>query len=329
MSFQKMFMFGCVVFALISASVAAEDPAIRFAKVADRLIQAYNKEDYPGIQQDFSDVMLKALPLDKSTMFFKSQLSPLGKIKKTNPPVLTPPDKALVVCYFERAVLDMTIVLDRADKIIGLWFKPHIETVPAPEHHLTVLRLPFDGAWTVFWGGDTREINQHHDVQNQRYAFDFLICDSTGKTYRGSGVRNEDYLAFGQPVLSPADGVVTDVITGVRDNVPGSMNPYSALGNAVCIEHRANEVSVIAHFKHGSILVKTGDMVKKGQILGLCGNSGNSSEAHIHYHLQNTPIIQNGTGIKCIFERVNVSHAGSTESKVNYSPVKGDTVKPE
>ena len=201
------------------------------------------------------------------------------------------------------------------------------QAIPVPDRHLTVFRLPFQGEWLVLWGGDTRELNQHHDTRNQRYAFDFLVADSTGKTHKSDGKRNEDYFAFGQPVSAPADGVVTDVITGVRDNAPGSMNPYSAIGNAVVIEHREHEVSTLGHLKQGSLRVKSGDKVKRGQVLGLCGNSGNSSEPHIHFHLQNTPIIQDATGIRCLFDKVYVTGDGKTESKANYSPVKGDIVK--
>ena len=190
-------------------------------------------------------------------------------------------------------------------------------------------RWSFDGEWLVFWGGDTKELNQHHQVQNQRFAFDFLIADNAGKTHKGKGKKNEDYFAFAQTVLAPADGIVTDVITGVRDNTPGSMNPFSALGNTVVIEHHEHEVSVLAHFKQGSIRIKPGDKVKKGQILGLCGNSGNSSEPHLHFHLQNTPIIQDGTGVKCLFDTIRVTMDGRSESRTNYSPVKGDIIKQE
>jgi murein DD-endopeptidase MepM/ murein hydrolase activator NlpD len=119
------------------------------------------------------------------------------------------------------------------------------------------------------------------------------------------------------------------VIEGVRDNTPGSMNPYSAVGNCVVIEHREDEFSVLAHFKQGSIKVKAGDAVKRGQVLGLCGNSGNSSEPHIHYHLQHSPIVQDGLGIKCVFQKVAITKEGKTETKLNYSPVKGEIISPD
>jgi murein DD-endopeptidase MepM/ murein hydrolase activator NlpD len=318
-----------IVILLLPNVLFANDSGNRFAKVADRMVKAYNEEDFPAMRRDYSQLMSDALPLEKSTPFFKGLLTQCGKITKLDPPRITPPNIAVFPAHFERATLDIKIVLDDQDKIIGLWFLPHTAEVPVVEKHETVLRLPFEGRWSVYWGGDTIEVNAHHDVQNQQYAFDFLIVDKQGKTHQGEGLKNEDYYAFGQKVLAPADGVVTDVIQGVRDNAPGSMNPYSALGNAVVMQHREHEVSVLAHLKQDSILVKPGDKVSKGQVLGLCGNSGNSSEPHIHYHLQNTPIIQDGTGIKCFFDKVVVSKDEKNIKEKRYSPVKGDIVSTE
>jgi|TARA_B100001079_G_scaffold109008_1_gene93789 murein DD-endopeptidase MepM/ murein hydrolase activator NlpD len=314
---------------LLSAIAAfdGQEPADRFEKVVTRMVQAINAKNYPGVQEDFSKVMLDAFPLEKSKVFFKDLSIRYGKIEKLDPPRLMPPAQAVFAAHFERVVLDIKFVLDDQDKIIGLWFLPHTPPLPVPEKHVTKLRLPFDGEWLVFWGGDTRELNRHHDVPNQKFAFDFLIADSSGKTYTGEGNKNEDYFAFGQEIRSPADGIATDVITGVRDNVPGSMNPYSTLGNAVLIKHREHEVSVLAHFKQGSIRIEPGDKVKKGQVLGLCGNSGNSSEPHLHYHLQNTPIIQDGTGIKCFFENIIVTGNRKGKSLDRYSPVQGDIIR--
>jgi len=85
----------------------------------------------------------------------------------------------------------------------------------------------------------------------------------------------------------------------------------------------------MAHLKFDSVMVKVGDEVKAGQKIGLCGNSGNSSEPHLHYHLQNTPIIQDGTGIKCYFEKVGVIKDDKEQSKENYSPIKGDIINAE
>ncbi len=310
-----------------SSSFAEQTHNVRFEKVLKRMVEAINTQDFSAIQQDFGEIMLNAFPSDKSKPFFENLLADYGKIISLDTPRLTPPNQAVFPAHFERGKLDIKVILDNQDMIIGLWFLPHAPAIPVIEKHETKLRLPLKGNWLVFWGGDTKELNQHHDVPNQKFAFDFLITDSNGNTYKGEGNKNKDYFAFGREVMSPADGIVTGVITGVRDNVPGSMNPYSALGNAVLIKHREHEISVLAHFKQGSIKVKVGDRVKGGQVVGLCGNSGNSSEPHLHYHLQNTPIIQDGTGIKVFFENVILTRNHKEQSMSKYSPVKGDIVR--
>jgi len=321
-----------IALAAMSATAPAEvgaGPIERYRPVVSRMVKAINAGDYDGIRRDFAQVMREALPPAKLVPFFKGMSSTYGRIVKLEAGRFVPPLTAVFPARFERGVLDIKIVLDQNDKIVGLWFLPHAAALPVPERHETKLWLPFSGSWLVFWGGDTRELNQHHDVPNQRYAFDFLVVDKKGETHKGQGKSNEDYHAFGKPILAPADGVVTDVIRGVRDNVPGSMNPYSALGNAVIVRHLRYEVSVFAHLKLGSIKVKVADRIKAGQIIGLCGNSGNSSEPHLHYHLQNTPVIQDGTGIKCRFANVVVRRNGTKQTRRDYSPVKGDIVRSE
>ena len=322
---RRYFTTLAILFLVVSVWAQAS-AAERFEKVVDRMVKAINEADYAGIGRDFAQSMEDFLPLEKRKPFFKNLSAQYGKINRLDEPRLAQPSQAIFVAHCQRGKLDITVWLDDNDKIAGLLFLPHKPDIPAPDKHKTKLSLPFKGRWLVFWGGDTKELNLHHDAPNQKFAFDFLGADEDGKTHKAEGKVNEDYFAFGREVLAPADGVVTDVINGVRDNTPGSMNPYSALGNAVFIQHREHEVSVLAHLKLGSIKVKVGDTVKKGQIIGLCGNSGNSSEPHLHYHLQNTPIIQDGTGIKCYFEKVIVTDDSKEEPRMNYSPVKGEIV---
>jgi len=319
------------LFLLFVAGLAlgGQAAADRFKKVMNRMVKAINEGDYAGTGKDFAQNMEDFFPLEKREPFFKNLSAQYGKIRKLDESRLVAPGQAIFVAHCKRGKLDITVWLDGKDRIISLLFLPHKPDIPAPEKHETKLSLPFKGKWLVFWGGDTKELNIHHDTPNQRFAFDFVGVDEHGKSRGGEGKSNQDYFAFGRDVLAPADGVVTDAIDGVRDNEPGSMNPYSALGNAVFIQHREREVSVLAHLKLGSIKVKVGDKVKKGQVIALCGNSGNSSEPHLHYHLQNTPVIQDGTGIKCYFGKVIVMDGGDKKAKVNYSPIKGEIVAAE
>lgn len=328
---MRTFLLIAAVFAaaIFSTEAASGQGTDRSTKVANQLVELINAGDYAGIQTKFNKEMDAALPLEKSSAFFSGLKQQMGKIQRLGEPQAV--GGALVFpAKFDKGTLDMQIVLDSRGLIAGLIFKPHVATKPAIEKHQTQLSLPFKGRWLVFWGGDTRELNQHHEVPNQRFAFDLLGVGESGKTKQGDGSRNEDFYAFGREVLAPADGTVIEVIEGVRDNTPGSMNPYSAVGNCVVIQHLEGEVSVLAHFKQGSIVVKRGDNVKRGQLLGKCGNSGNSSEPHLHYHLQNSPVLQDGLGTKCVFQKVVVTKDdGKSETRTNFSPIKGQIVGPE
>lgn len=315
-----------LVLLLATSALAEENATGRFEKVINKIVKAINEGNPADIGMDFDKTMEDFFPLEKRKPFLENLLAQYGKIQKLDVPRLAQPGQAIFVAHCERGALDITVWLNDNDKVVGLLFLPHKPDIPVPEKNETKLSLPFKGNWLVFWGGDTKELNQHHDTPNQEFAFDFLGVDEQGKTRKGEAKVNEDYFAFGRQVLAPADGNVTDVITGVRDNVPGSMNPYSALGNAVFIQHGEYEVSILAHLKFGSVKVKVGDKVKRGQLIGLCGNSGNSSEPHLHYHLQNTPIIQDGTGIKCYFQKVMLLKDGKEQLKNDYSPIKGEIV---
>jgi murein DD-endopeptidase MepM/ murein hydrolase activator NlpD len=150
-----------------------------------------------------------------------------------------------------------------------------------------------------------------------------MIMGGNGKTYKTDGRTNDDYYAFGQPLTAPCDGEVVMAVDGVKDNSPGEMNTMFVTGNTVVIKTANNEYLLFAHFRQYSIKVKQGDKVKQGQLLGLCGNSGNSSEPHLHFHIQNKENMTEATGIKCYFDKILVNGV----EKNDYSPVKGERIK--
>jgi murein DD-endopeptidase MepM/ murein hydrolase activator NlpD len=268
------------------------------------------------------------LPGDKATAFFRELKQQQGDIKHLGK-MRHEEEWAVFAAQFERGTLDLKMALDESNRINGLLFLPARLGKKAPARNETRLSLPCKGRWLVFWGGDTSEMNQHHDEPNQKFAFDIDGVDDNGRTRRGQTNDNEDYFAFGREVLAPADGVVVEAIDGVRDNEPGAMNPYWLVGNCIVIQHRDNEFSVLAHLKQGSVRAKAGEKVKCGDVLGLCGNSGNSSEPHLHYHLQHESRLPEGFGIKAFFERVVIHKDGKSETRSDYSPIKGDVISPE
>jgi murein DD-endopeptidase MepM/ murein hydrolase activator NlpD len=150
-------------------------------------------------------------------------------------------------------------------------------------------RLPLDGPVTVAWGGATPDVNYHVFAPEQRWAYDLLITRD-GKSYQGDGKRLEDYYYYGVPVLAPADGVVRSVRDGEREWPPGQVSGKEpAGGNEVVIEVAPREFLFLAHLKPGTIQVKPGDRVRAGQEIARGGNSGNTSEPHLHIHLQDSP----------------------------------------
>ena len=165
----------------------------------------------------------------------------------------------------------------------------------------TSLNLPFAGQWFVFWGGRTLAQNYHTVSVDQRFAYDILI-QHRGSSHQGDGKRNEDYYGFAQTLVAPAAGTVVGIENGIEDNVPGVMNPKQPMGNHVIIDHGNGEFSFFAHFRKGSVAVKKGDALRAGDLLGLVGNSGNSSEPHLHYHLQDTAEFAKGRGLPAAFQ---------------------------
>ncbi|MDR1268260.1 MAG: peptidoglycan DD-metalloendopeptidase family protein [Planctomycetaceae bacterium] len=291
---------------------------------ANRFEEYYNAGQFELIFSSlFSNEMQKALPVEKTRQFLADLKSQAGKITKRDF-IEYEKTYASYKTRFEKGLFVINISLDEHSKINGLFVKPFREKrLPEIERNITKLILPFNEEWFVFWGGDTKELNYHVENIAQKNAFDFVITDDQGKSYKNNGETNEDYYAFGKELFAPCDGEVVLVVDGVKDNKPGQLNPVYVPGNTVIIKTENNEYLFFAHFKQHSIQVRQGQKVKQGDLLGYCGNSGNSSEAHLHFHIQNVENMYEATGIKCYFDKVIV-HG---KQKKDYSPIKNDKVK--
>lgn len=144
------------------------------------------------------------------------------------------------------------------------------------------LRPPFRGTFTA--RNAAREIkNPHFTLRSQRHAVDWVMVEG-GRTYKGDGKKNEDYLAWGKEALAPADGTVALVVDGIPENVPGQADPNYAAGNQVAIDLGNGEFALLLQLQPG-IPVKPGDKVTAGQVVGRIGNSGGGTEPHLHFQL--------------------------------------------
>ena len=185
----------------------------------------------------------------------------------------------------ERAI---SVIFGENQEIQSLLLKPYV-IYPESDKRYTqnTYTMPVKGEWFVFWGGANELINYHYAYESQRYAYD-LVQIHNGLSYKNTPISNEHYYAYNQEIIAPADGTIVKVTDGLKDNVPGEMDANNPAGNYVIIEHENNEYSLLAHFKQSSIQVKEGDIVKEGQCIGLCGNSGNSSEPHLHFQVMDS-----------------------------------------
>lgn len=231
--------------------------------------------------------------------------------------------------HTEQRELMATLVLGNDALLQGMKFGVYkADLIPEMERNKTKLSLPFSGEWYTTWGGENPDQNQHFGSETQRYAMDFVMVDERGKSYKGNGDNNEDFYAFGQNIIAPCDATVVEAIDGVRDNTPGEMNTMHTGGNMIMLKTAENEFLILAHFKNGSVKVKAGEQVKKGEVLGQCGNSGNSSEPHLHFHLQNMPTHTFASGVRCYFDKLKVtSGKGKSVNKESYMPVREDKVR--
>ena len=309
-----------IVFLSTFTSANSQNEKDNYKQVSTKFVSLFNQSKNDSIVAMFSQEMNAALPIEKFTQVSAGLKSQLGSIKKIRF-VRLQSTSAFYETTFNNAVLGMTISLNSSNEITGLLFKPYTETKEIVRN-TTKMKLPFKGEWLVTWGGDTKEQNYHVESVAQKNAFDILIKDEQGATHKGAGESNEDYYAFGKELYAPCDGEVVLVVDGVKDNVPGVLNPIYIPGNTIIIKTATGEYAFFAHFKQHSIVVKQGQKINTGELLGLCGNSGNSSEPHLHFHLQNMEEMTKATGAKCYFDQLKVNGV----LKSDYSPVKGDKI---
>lgn len=147
--------------------------------------------------------------------------------------------------------------------------------------------LPLSGPVTIAWGGAASHVNAHVVAPDQRWGYD-LIVTSDRMSFRGSGQKLADYYAYGRDVFAPAASVVHTVHDGEPEVPIGRKGRGDDLGNHLVLQIAPGQFLYIAHMQPGSILVKAGDRVAAGQPLGRVGNSGISSEPHVHVHLQDS-----------------------------------------
>ncbi|HHT7235674.1 MULTISPECIES: M23 family metallopeptidase [Bacillus] len=189
-----------------------------------------------------------------------------------------------------RKRIDRTLLLTVLFSFIGAWPVGWFANIggiayPADVQSMSpkiVVRFPLNERALVGWGGNQLETNYHVIKPNERWAYDLLIPPAEVKSSN-----LEDYGIYGAKIMAPASGTVVSINNDEKDLVPGSDNFQSMAGNHIYL--RLDETGtflILAHLKKGSIKVKEGQYVNEGEVLAQVGNSGSSSEPHLHIHHQ-------------------------------------------
>lgn len=134
----------------------------------------------------------------------------------------------------------------------------------------------------------------------QRFAIDWEQLDGESRLVHGDVKKIESYTIFGQPVIAVADGTVVAMRNDLPEQVPGALPPGlpidQADGNFVVLDIGQGAFALFAHLQPGSVTVQPGATVKRGEVLGKVGNTGNSQAPHLHFHLMDgpSPLVANG-----------------------------------
>jgi hypothetical protein len=188
------------------------------------------------------------------------------------------------------------------------------------------LQLPFNGRWFVAQGGDTPNVNIHMSSVAQAFGIDFVKVGGPTErelAHSATPTKVEDFFSWGERVLSPADGTVVSVVNDRPDNPLGVKDPDHPAGNFLVLQITGNRFVYLAHMQRGTVAVKAGDIITRGQFVGLCGNSGNSDQPHIHLHVQDTAEFNDGRGQNPEFGAINVELTGQQFMGVTWPMIRG------
>lgn len=185
--------------------------------------------------------------------------------------------------------------------------------------------FPLAGTWYV---GASPSLNSPHRwVTNEEFAYDLIALGGDGQTHKGDGSRLADYYAYGRDVLAVADGVVVEVSTDATEANDRLRQPDEGeeaywkrtveeqnklltkgyklpFGNYVVVRHAGGEFSHYGHLKQGSVRVKAGDAVTRGQAIAQLGHTGNSTEPHLHFQLTDGPDSLYSRGVPITFKNI-------------------------
>jgi hypothetical protein len=267
---------------------------------------------------------------------------------------LSDPKGRLLIADGQSAIVFMSIAFDRASHIPDRLLHHVITTDSVAEgaviatHHtaLHVLGPPVEGANWLAEDGPSNDQDNHHRrgvvildgraVDSRRYAIDWKqVKDDASFSDDSKDVHS--YYSYGKVVLAVADGRVVTARDGLPDNVPGhgeSFHPAvpttleTVAGNTITLDVGGGQFAYYMHLQPGSLRVKTGDRVRRGQVLARIGSSGDAREPHLHFEVTTSSKLLAGEGVPYLIDRYHCKNTsgGPIEQRIHEMPMNKSVV---
>ncbi|AFA50107.1 M23 family metallopeptidase [Acetobacterium woodii] len=219
-----------------------------------------------------------------------------------------------------------------------------------------IVAFPLRGEWLAPNTPGTKIPSHGTNQLGTRYAYDFIQVDWERKgwpSYRVGllhylflGVPLNEYYCWGQAVYAPCDGVVVYAEDGFKERrrtnlLLDLMNAYknahffdprkddvqTVAGNYIIIKYNDQIYAALVHLQTGSIQVAVGQKVKKGELIGKVGHSGNSFSPHLHFQLMDSSDIATARGLPCAFEQYEIFQDEEWKKVVKGIPTNKDRIR--
>jgi murein DD-endopeptidase len=212
-------------------------------------------------------------------------------------------------------------------------------SVPVNQSPVPVLSPPFSGGIWLAGNGPANDSDHRRGIVAidghvhlpERFAIDWVKVGPNGDTRHDGTSKNENWWGWGEPVLAVADGQITEVVDEFPDNTPRVLPPVTLdniAGNHLILQIEPNRFVTYAHLQKGSIKVRTGDHVRRGQVLALLGNSGNTTGSHLHLQVTDRNSVLQSEGVPFVFAAFTYLGPGSDYPEKQVSEPWGNSIPP-
>lgn len=256
----------------------------------------------------------------------------------------------------KRMLLRISILLAFAFVILAISSPADRRYEMIEMHDPIIVAFPLRGEWLSPNTPGTKIPSHGTDQLGTRYAYDFIQVDWERKgwpAYRVSlmqyllfGVPINEYYCWGQEVYAPCDGVIVKAEDGYKERERTNLlsdlsNAYknahyfdpkkddiqSVAGNYIIMKCSDQVYAALVHLQKGSIMVSVDQSVKKGEVIGRVGNSGNSFAPHLHFQLMDSSDISTAKGLPCAFEQYQVFQGGEWQNVLKGVPTDKDRIR--